>query len=186
MKILASLLLILSVAFPCSATGITYDVNELFGPDSVTGFIQTDGATGVLGAGDIAEYDLLLTIAPFNTEFSDIGGLETLLPVSGDDLSATPTQLLFDFNGTDSGYLLLSAPGSAIDAVCWTTAGVDCIASSGGPGISFNIGLDSTAFSGESGTLAIGAVSAVGTQEPATFALLGTAIACLGLRKLQE
>jgi len=44
----------------CCSADITYDVDQTVGIGSVKGFIETDGTTGVLGASNILNWNLLL------------------------------------------------------------------------------------------------------------------------------
>jgi hypothetical protein len=86
------------------ANSTTYIVDQSIGSGSVVGFIQTDGATGVLGAGDIDGWNLNLTGAggaSFNLQPGN-----SAVQVVGIDLTATKMDLYFDFDGSDNGYLL--------------------------------------------------------------------------------
>ena len=97
----------------CAATAnasIIYDVDRTIGDGTVTGFIQTDGTLGDLFAGNIENWSLTLT-APDPS--SNTGGVisDTISKSTGDSVSivgpfnttavsATATQLLYDFNFT--------------------------------------------------------------------------------------
>jgi PEP-CTERM motif len=85
------------------AAAITYDVDQTIGFGSVTGTLQTDGATGVLKASDFTGWNLILNGpgASFNLTPSNSSAL-----VIGNDVTATLTDLFFNFSGT-SGDLLL-------------------------------------------------------------------------------
>lgn len=109
---LALLSLLLSVASLCNAASITYYIDQTVGAGGVTGDIVTDGTLGVLGTANILEWNLspsdgTLTGADF--------GPNALASQSvlGSDLSATATQLSFNFSGGDSGYLFLSYGGGS-------------------------------------------------------------------------
>jgi hypothetical protein len=91
----------------CNASPITYDVSRTIGIGSLTGFIETDGNLGVLGVGDFVDWSLLLNDGT-NTYnlYGPLSGNNSSVYVSGSDVTATMTQLLFNFSGTDNGYLL--------------------------------------------------------------------------------
>lgn len=91
-------------SWPSSLVGRT-EVSRLI--VSLTGFIETDGNTGVLGAGDFVDWSLLLNDGT-NTYnlYGPLSGNNSSVYVSGIDTTATMTQLLFNFSGTDNGYLL--------------------------------------------------------------------------------
>jgi hypothetical protein len=117
--------LLLSVVL-CSAATITYDVNRTIGAGSVTGFVETDGTIGVLSASNILDWNLVLNEGT-NPTFDILGplsGSNSVVGVVGADLSATATQLLFNFSGTDSGYALFQHPSlfAGSDFWCFSTA----------------------------------------------------------------
>jgi hypothetical protein len=86
-----------------SAGATTYNINRIIGGGSVTGTIQTDGDTGTLGASDITGWNLNLNGvgASFNITNSN-----SSIALVGSDVSATSTDLDFNFSGNDNGYLL--------------------------------------------------------------------------------
>jgi hypothetical protein len=177
---LALLSLVLCAASLCSATNITYSIDQTIGTGSVTGNIVTDGTIGVLAQADILGYDLLLTDETYTAELSSAFSLD-FFPFSGSDLSATPTQLLFNFSGTDDGVVDIADP-SLDYQLAFCTSG--CFSGAGEtihfltPSFTFDNLLTSL-----SGTQAIGTTS---TPEPTSLALLGGGmIALLGLRKLK-
>lgn len=90
---------------PAQAADITYAVNQVADHASVTGYITTDGTLGLIGAANIVDWQLNLNDGSSSDPLSSIGKFQ-LLP-SGSQVAdfsvftATPTALLFDFNGTD-------------------------------------------------------------------------------------
>lgn len=95
---------------PALADPITYSVNEPIGSGDVVGQIETDGTLGVLSKADILSWNLQLNGAGASTTLLSNGTSDVLL--QGIDLTATPTQLLFNFSGTDGGYFAFQAtPG---------------------------------------------------------------------------
>ena len=95
------------LAGAAEAAPITYQVDRTIGFGSVIGTIETDGATGVLSQSDILGWDLELNGAG-GASFHLTSGLlgNSAVVVTGSDLTATAMSLLFDFSGTDGGYLL--------------------------------------------------------------------------------
>lgn len=94
------------LAGAAQAAPITYQVNRTIGLGSVTGSIETDGATGVLGGANILAWDLELNGNAASYHLTSGMSGNSAVVLSGSDLSATAGSLLFDFGGTDGGYLL--------------------------------------------------------------------------------
>jgi hypothetical protein len=141
-----------SVSFGPKANGITYRVNQTIGGGSVKGVIGTDGTIGTLGQANITGYNLLVNDG---TNTFDLSCCD-FFPFSGSDLSATATQLLFNFSGTD-GVLDITDPSLDFQ-VCFST--VSCLSSGGGEAIRF-LGLDGfhTQFTNLTGSHVIGSVT---------------------------
>jgi PEP-CTERM motif len=179
------LLLVLGAAPLCSASAITYYVNQTVGAGGVTGFIETEGTSGVLGGADILTWNLLLNDGA--TTFDLLGplsGANSQLHVEGSDLSATTTQLLFDFSGTDSGFFLIQSPvtGNGNPGMCFETATANCAGPSSGEAVwTTNLNLDPAPpqFTDLSVLEVIG-IAGPNAPEPSTFVLLGAGIALLG------
>jgi hypothetical protein len=138
----------------------------------VTGFIETDGSLGILHAGDITGWNLLLndgTNTPVDLASPLVGGVFD----SASDLSATSTQLLFNFS--DTSYFFFKGPENYI-AVCFSGSGVDCLESVGAgvSGVSLDVlnPAGNTQFTIMSGIQAIASTNLSDTPETATFALL--------------
>jgi hypothetical protein len=107
LHLIVAVLVVLLGAVVSDASPITYDVSRTIGIGSVTGFIETDGTLGVLGAGDFVDWSLFLNDGT-NTYnlYGPLSGNNSSVYVSGSDVTASATQLLFNFSGTDNGYLL--------------------------------------------------------------------------------
>jgi|ERR1017187_5664391 hypothetical protein len=172
--------LLLSVVL-CSAATITYDVNQTVGAGGVTGFVETDGTIGVLSASNILDWNLVVNEGNTNPTFDILGplsGSNSVVGVVGTDLSATATQLLFNFSGTDSGYALFQHPSlfAGSDFWCLSSADQGCsIVPPGGEVVKaccVNVG------ESLSGTDVI--ASASGVPEPSTLSFLGLGMAVLG------
>ena len=158
------------------AAPITYTmVNNTVGAGSITGNIETDGVIGIVSQVDILTWSLLLNDG---TTTFDLFGPPTgnsQVFESGADLSATATELLYNFSG--SGFLLLQNPtiGSNIHYFC-VAAVTTCDGSPAGESLSIT-GAGANQFTARIGTQAIATVGGVAppatTPEPSTFALIG-------------
>jgi hypothetical protein len=142
------LLLVLGAAPLSSASAITYYVNETVGAGGVTGFIETDGTSGALAEADILTWNLLLNDgATMFDLFGPLSGSNSQLEVEGTDLSASTTQLLFDFSGTDGGFFLIQSPvtGDGNPGMCFETATANCEGPSSGEAVwTTNLNLNPT------------------------------------------
>jgi hypothetical protein len=85
------------------AAPITYHIDQAIGGGNVMGTIETDGTTGVLATGNFVAWSL--TLNGIGASYT-ITNADSVVLVTGSDVTATATQLLFNFSGGDSGYLL--------------------------------------------------------------------------------
>lgn len=172
--------LLLSAVF-CSAAAITYNVNQTVGVGTVTGFIETDGTIGGLGTSNILNWNLLLNDG--STTFDLLGpssGSNSAVGVSGSDLSATATQLLFNFSG--SGYALFQAPILFSGHDLWCTQGTIQCTSETATGQVLTTA-DGNQFTSLSGTHVIASIS--GVPEPSTLSFLGLGMTLMGFWKFR-
>lgn len=104
--ILAAYLTLAGGLVGAEASPITYSVDRTVGAGSVIGTIETDGATGVLSQSNILAWNLELNGvgASFNLTSGMAGN--SVVELTGSDLTAAPGALSFNFNGSDGGYLL--------------------------------------------------------------------------------
>jgi hypothetical protein len=160
------------------ASDITYTVDETVGAGNVTGSIITDGTIGVLGTGNIVDWNLTVNDGT-NPTFELLGpdsGSNSQDLAAGSDVSANATQLLFNFNVSDGSILLFenATIGDAGPFVCWSIsscgvpAGVNLAAQDDEPDV---------VTSPLSGTVVI--AEAIATPEPSSLLLLGTGLAGL-------
>lgn len=102
--VLSALFAATSVA---SAAPVTYVVNRIIGAGSVTGFIETDGANGVLTAADFIDWNLLLFDGTSTFDLTGpLSGNNSAVFVQGADTEAFGTDLMFNFSGVDNGIFL--------------------------------------------------------------------------------
>jgi hypothetical protein len=160
------------------ANATTYNVNlnlPILGPGNVSGFIETDGSLGLLTLADIVDWNLVLTIGasdftlkgPISGPNSDVGFF------GSPALSATATQLLFDFSAStiETDRVQFQAPDlfSGTDFFCINGCGLQ---------LSMGVG-DLRAFGLAEGEVVIGTTSEV--PLPAALPLFATALGMLGL-----
>ncbi len=164
-----------------AASNITYNVNETVLNGSVTGQITTDGATGVLTGGDIVSWNLLLqgggasyTLTNLNSVVLNYGTNGFFGPPSV-DVTATATQLLFNYSGPDAGYFAFQTFPAYGGQHYWCNAthnqGFDCA-----PGESVVPVLYSDPTSqydtGRSGNQVIGVAAVTGVPEAAAWLVI--------------
>jgi hypothetical protein len=94
------------------ADSITYAVNQTVGIGSVVGSITTNGTIGTLTRSEITGWALTLNDGTNSLAVSSASPTaitQAPFPPST-DLTATLTNLLFNFSSTDSGFLILGLP----------------------------------------------------------------------------
>jgi hypothetical protein len=86
---------------------LTYNLNNTIGTGGVTGFIQTDGTTGILGSANITDWNLVIDdgSGTFNLLGPGSGNNSQLFMSVNASLSATLSDLLFDFSTFNGGVL---------------------------------------------------------------------------------
>jgi hypothetical protein len=194
----ALLSLVPAAASPCSAASITYDINQTIGAGGVTGDIITDGKIGILEQADIVDWNLLLNDG---TNTKDLlgplsGSNSVVFVVLPSSLSATATQLLFDFGATDigtrgNGFIFESAAGSDHGYLCFNSESCVSDIPSPPPGTGVEQLISNTA--GNIQSTDVTGMQVIGTAaipssapEPSTLALLSAGIAILGFRRLRQ
>lgn len=194
---LVLLSLVLSAAHLCTGN-IVYSVDLTIGTGTVTGDIVTDGTLGVFdqgisGAGyPIVDWNLVLTSGTCSVQpcavtllgpISDPGISSDFLNESN-DLSATATQLLFNFSGADTpGYAYFQDHTDGVCLLDSLQSRCFFASSPGGTQLVADSGTDYE-YASLSGTQVIGTAEDTSSPEPSTLALLGAGIALLGFRKL--
>ena len=164
-----------AVTLGAYASPITYNVTRVIGSGTVTGTITTDGNTGVLTSADITGWNLTLFDGT-NTFVLSGPPLDQVIVV-GSDLTATSTQLLFDFSGSDGGLFgLQQGLFSGFHYYCASAVGnIDCLPGESVVPISvFQTGWQNVP---RTGNLVIGQVPTTSAvPEPGSLALLGSGI----------
>jgi len=94
---------------------ITYYLTAPCG-SCITGTITTDGNIGVLAASDIIDWNLIATAVAVGYVSFDLegplSGNNSVLSVTGADLTASASGLFFDFNSSPSFFEIVSPAGS--------------------------------------------------------------------------
>ena len=165
----AALGLALMTAVPAQA--ITYTGTRVVGTQTAQLSITTDDTVGVLSAANILDWTVILSFldVPF-TLFGPLSGNNSVIRVEGDGLTATATDLIFNFDG--NGRLLIGeVPGLFGAAYCVDGAASSpgCIGPEGTENIS-RAGVTQISLDG-SAVLASAAPGGA-VPEPATWALL--------------
>ena len=100
-KTLGVALLVLS-SVENSFAGPIYSVDRSIGVGSVSGTIETDGTFGILGTSNIIDWNLTLDNGV--DTFTLAGSSNSERIIVGSSLSATVSDILFDFGGNTGGF----------------------------------------------------------------------------------
>ncbi|HXE63460.1 MAG TPA: PEP-CTERM sorting domain-containing protein [Bryobacteraceae bacterium] len=188
-KVIGSLLFCAAL---CSASSITYDVDWTVGNGTLTGEITTDGTIGAFNNRlQITGFDLTVNDGVRTDEISSDNGAGAAFFGSAADLTATATDLTYDFGpGSDALLFMYDIDGNGGTFVCISqTAG--CTGT--GNGISIGAGSGGDQFANIqylplSGSHVIATVAAApnGTPEPSTLALIGAGFSVLGFARFRK
>ena len=161
------------------ATNITYGLSRTIGAGTVTGFIETDGTLGVLATANLVDWQLTLTspsLAGGSPQFIEKSNPNVFAAaISGSGVTASATDLYFDFSAADDSRILLFSQNETATANSfWCLQSQNnCL---GGNAAFEAMGFGTTAFPAEiqfySGRQSF-ASSAAGVPEPASLFLLG-------------
>ncbi len=170
-----------TVALAISSTAgavTTYAVNDPAGPGGVTGFIETDGTLGVLGTGNIVDYNLLLNDGSSTFDLlGPLSGNNSQVVVYGSAFTATATGLFYDFS-SGGGFSAVDFQnpfiGSGVNYLCFNDTGGGC---SGNPSALVVETTGSQAIQPETG---VTLVAGTGVPEPAAWAMMLVGFASIG------
>ncbi len=159
-----------------SAATITYNVSQTIGSGSVFGTIQTNGALGVLAASDITGFDLTVSAPGVSVMLTQA---DSILRNEGNNLSATATDLFFNYDGA-AGYLLFQQGsfGTGARYFCNASTSADCFQGASAVPEFFNSA--SAQYEGRSGLQSIASVAGA-VPEPASWSLMIGGFAATGL-----
>lgn len=165
-KLLLAASAVATLAASSAASAAVYVGSHTVGGGSLQLSITTDDTIGVLTAGNITDWTF--TMANGGGTVTLNSGNSTNTYFSGTALSATATDLFFDFGGT--GHIQWDNFGPGNDAFCMDTPGAafTCTASPPSMNIYVNGTLD---FSQPQGSYVLGSVAGA-IPEPGTWAML--------------
>jgi hypothetical protein len=174
---LAVVALVLGFAGTSMAT--VYYLDEKIGPGEASGFIQTDGTLGIVGPSNITDWNILIN---YGSKTFDLLSSNSQLLDTGNGLTATATDLLFDFSAPPA-YLQFQNPvlNSGINVLCYNGSVGGCILHQG----SVAFGTTGPFLSApETGDLVIASTTPpVTAREPSTIAVFGIGLLALGLAR---
>ena len=173
--------LLLALLLPMGAMADPiFDINRTIGPGSVVGTMTTDGTIGVLSAANFTAWNLTLYDG---TDSIVLSQANSRIRIGGDGLSATASDLLFDFGTAGPLRLfIVQGPGDQNGDPVWCVFGAFACWNGGitsGEGVAarnINTGGAIISAGRGAGKTTIGTAAPVAVPEPGTLALL-----CIGL-----
>jgi hypothetical protein len=165
------------ILYASGAHAATYISDRTVGTGVISFSLTTDDTIGLLGASNITNYAITITSGVNTISFAPANAS---IFVFGSALSATATDLNFDFDGAPNSFLVFNRGAGIGDHYCFETSGCSGSFSNAE---SFRLG-QSGSFTAEtrSGIQAIASVaSATAVPEPATWALMLLGFGSIGL-----
>jgi hypothetical protein len=121
----AAVLVLFGLAPAAARADITYYVNPAWvGPiGEIGGSVTTDGTLGVLSAANIVDWTFIFWDGSgMGQLYGPLSGNNSSVYIAGSDVTAAPTQIFFNFDGTDGGLMLFQANlFSDSDFYCFAT-----------------------------------------------------------------
>ena len=118
---IAAIAATLALCLPAKA--IVYNVNDAAGGLSITGTITTDGTLGFLQQQNITDWALTITHGSDFVLLNSGNSVERLLPSGLDFLSATSSELDFDYSFLNNTNVFLNFSRSNFGGVVWNAFG---------------------------------------------------------------
>jgi hypothetical protein len=110
---------LLAAASICHGAALTYNVDLSIGLGTLTGDIVTDGTLGVLGMSNIIDWNLT---ANDGIHSFDLNSASSVRAMDGDAVSATATQMFFNFSTTTDSYMFFESFAAAGGYACFVNA----------------------------------------------------------------
>jgi hypothetical protein len=111
-----------------SAATITYNVDRAVGLGRVFGSITTDGNTGSLSSTDFKAWSLELVGIGASYHITNLDSGAVVWGQTGNDATATATELSFQFGGNQGGYLVFQdGVGSGQHYYCDSAGATQCL-----------------------------------------------------------
>jgi len=182
-------LILCFLGFQHRAEAATFDINFSFSPfsffsaGSLTGTITTDGTNGSIGISNIVSFDLFANTGSTSNNISSLNG-DVAYTSANTGLTATATDLIFDFNAATSRLSFGSVNSSLQTFTCevyFIGPSDTCFGETNGVGVTNNINSSNRefAFGHFTGQQSIGTVSPV--PLPAGLPLLLVAFGMLSV-----
>lgn len=111
------------VGLSCSSSfgSIMYTSTHGVGTGSVSLSITTDGTLGVIGNSNILDWNIAMTDGPDSfTLLGPLSGSNSVALVAGSALTATASDLLFNFSAGPSEFLLIQSPFIGASKLFWS------------------------------------------------------------------
>ena len=171
-----SILILGLLALSQSAQAITYNVNRVIGAGTVLGTVTTDGTIGLLDETNFLAWSLTIDEGDGQGPFLLTEANSEAIVQTSSNLSATATELLYDF--VAPGWAAFQNPAQSSGINFW------CVGLCTGPGSPIEAVMrEGTFFSGESVSKSGVHVIASTVPEPTTALLLACGLVGIGVRR---